>query len=68
MARFDALDGDPSTQPPYRQLTQAEEGTVAGKGHAVIGANRQRQAEVLKNPLGCEDGCKELFTIDASGT
>jgi len=36
MSRFDALDGDPQTQPPHGQFAQAEEGAGAGEGHTVV--------------------------------
>jgi len=62
---FDALDADPEPQPPHGELTQAEEGGAAGEGDAVVGADRQRQPKVFKNPfkhgkcvhlLGCAQG------------
>src|SRR5437762_7082159 len=51
VARLDAFDVDPQPQPPHRQAGEAEEGVGAGKGSSVIGANRCRQAEVLKSPF-----------------
>src|ERR1700681_2494933 len=51
VAGLDALDADPQPQPPHRELAQTEEGTGARERMAVVGADGQRQAEVLKSPL-----------------
>ena len=51
LAGGDALDEDPEPQPPHRELAQAEEGGGAGKGHAIVGADRGRQAKLLESPL-----------------
>src|SRR6187551_2455125 len=59
MAGLDALDVDAKAQPPHRELAQAEERMGAGEGHAVVGADRERQAEVLEGTL--KDGKCKLF-------
>jgi len=41
--------------PPYRELGEAEEGD-AGEGGAVVGTDRQRQAEVLESALKDAEG------------
>ena len=56
MSRFDALDGDPQTQPPHGQFAQAEEGAGAGEGHTVVAADGARQAIVLEGSLKDTEG------------
>src|SRR5438132_14082407 len=56
MSRFDALDGDPETQPPHGQFAQAEEGAGAGEGHTVVAADGARQAVVLEGSLKDTEG------------
>ena len=84
VTRFDALDVDPEPQPPHGELTQAEEGGAAGEGNAIVGADRQRQPKVFKNPfkhakcvhlLGCVHipfdrghGFQRIVNADSSGT
>ena len=51
MARLDALDGDAEAQPPDRELGEIEQGVGTGEGHAVVGADGQRQAALAKQPL-----------------
>src|ERR1043165_7087315 len=51
MAGADALDGDAQSQPPYRESAQAEVRAPAGERHAVVSANGQRQAVLLKGTL-----------------
>jgi len=42
IAWLDALDRDTQSQPPHRELAQAEEGAEAGEGSTVVGADRKR--------------------------
>src|SRR6267142_3959266 len=60
VAGLDALDGDAEPQPPHRELGEAEEGTRTGEGDAVVGADRTRQAKVLKSPLKHGEGVNLL--------
>ena len=39
IARLDALDRDPQTQPPNRELAQAKESMGVGKRYAVVGTD-----------------------------
>lgn len=60
MAGLDTFDMDAKAQPPHRELAQAEERMGTGEGHAVVGTDRQRQAEVFERTL--EYGkCELLF-------
>src|SRR5947207_10580681 len=56
VCRFDALDGDPQTQPPHGQFAQAEESAGAGEGHTVVAADGARQAVVLEGSLKDTEG------------
>ena len=51
MAGLDALDGDAEAEPPDRELGEIEQGIGTGEGHAVVGADGQRQAALAKQPL-----------------
>src|SRR3979409_1217676 len=51
MPRLDAFDGDAKSEPPDRELREIEQGIGAGEGHAVVGANGERQAALAKQPL-----------------
>jgi hypothetical protein len=51
MAGGDALEPNAQPQPPDRQLAQAVERVRRGKGHAVVGADGVRQAEILEGAL-----------------
>jgi hypothetical protein len=55
-AGLDALDRDAEPQPPDGQLGEVEEGVGAGEGHAVVGANGQRQAAFPEELLEGGDG------------
>jgi len=48
---LDALDIDAKTQPPDRELTQAEQGIAGSEGHTIIRPDRVRQPEVLECSL-----------------
>jgi hypothetical protein len=56
MAGLDALDADAQAQPPYGELAQAKQRMGAGERHAVVGADRQGQAELLEHPLEHGEG------------
>src|SRR6266700_2829541 len=56
MARLDALDLDAEPQPPYGQLRQVEQGVGTGEGHAVVGADGDRQATLCEQPLEGGEG------------
>src|SRR5919106_1601206 len=56
LAGLDAFDGDAQSQPPDGKLRQIEERVWAGEGHAVVGADGQRQAALCKEPLKGGDG------------
>ena len=51
IAWLDAFDANPEAQPPDRELAQTEDGIGAGEGKTVVGADRLRQAKVLKSPF-----------------
>src|SRR5262249_36867154 len=51
MARLDAFDRDAEPEPPHRQLGEIEQGVGTGKGHAIVGADGQRQAALAEQPL-----------------
>jgi len=44
LARLDALDGNAEPEPPDREPGEIEQGIGTGEGHAVVGADGQRQA------------------------
>ena len=56
MAGLDALDGDAEPQPPDRELGEIEQGVGTGEGHAVVGADGERQAALAEQPLEGGDG------------
>src|SRR5262249_59527719 len=51
MARLDAFDRDAEPEPPHRQLGEIEQGVGTGKGHAIVGADGQRQAALAGPPV-----------------
>src|ERR1051325_6234616 len=54
MAWLDALDCNAEPEPPDRELREMEQGIGTGKGHAVVGADGQRQTTLAEQPLkGC---------------
>lgn len=59
MARFDPLDLNPQPQPPDGQFAEAVERVRGRERHAIVGANRAGQPEVLERPF--EDGEGELL-------
>jgi hypothetical protein len=56
MARLDALDRNAEPEPPHRQLGEIEQGIGTGKGHAIVGADGQRQAALAEQALKGGDG------------
>jgi hypothetical protein len=55
MAGLDAFDGDAEPEPPDRELGEIEQGIGAGKRHAIVGANGERQAALVEQPLEGRD-------------
>jgi hypothetical protein len=56
MAGLDALDRNAEAKPPDRELGEVEQGIGAGKGHAIVGADGDRQATRGKQRLEGRDG------------
>jgi hypothetical protein len=55
-AGLDAFDSNAEAQPPHRQLGQIEQRIWTGEGNTVIGADRQRQAALTKQPFEGREG------------
>src|SRR5574340_893364 len=48
---LDALDGDAEAEPPHREPGEVEQSVGTGEGHAIVGADRSRQAPLAEQPL-----------------
>src|SRR6185312_2242349 len=59
VARLDAFDRNTKPEPPHRELGEVEQGVWTGEGHAVVGANGERQATLAEQPF--EGGDCRLF-------
>ncbi len=59
MARLDAFDRNAEPEPPHRQLREVEQGIGTGKGHAIVGADGQRQTAFTEQPF--EGGNGRVF-------
>lgn len=51
VARLDAFDCNTKSEPPHRELGEVEQGVGTGEGHAVVGANGERQAALEEQTL-----------------
>src|ERR1700674_3023456 len=51
MARLDAFNANPQSEPPDREFAQVEQGVGGSEGNAVITADIGRQTALLKKPL-----------------
>ena len=66
MAGLDAFDGDAEPEPPDRELGEIEQGVGTGEGHAVVGADGERQAALAEQPLEGGDGRSSRVDSSAS--
>ena len=48
MSRLDAFDRNAEAKPPDRELGEIEQAIGTGEGHAVVGADRERQASLTE--------------------
>src|ERR1700693_3480986 len=51
MTGFDAFNSNPQPEPPDSKFAQVKQGVSRSEGHAVVTANVDRQAALLKKPL-----------------
>src|SRR2546423_6681832 len=50
-AGLDAFDRDAEAKPPDRELGEIEQGVGTGEGHAIVGADGQRQSAFMEQAL-----------------
>ena len=55
-AWFDAFDRDAESEPPHRELGEVEQCIGRSEGHAVVGADRFWQAELLEDAFEGREG------------
>jgi hypothetical protein len=51
MTGFDAFNSNPQPEPPDCKFAQVKQGVCRSEGYAVVTANVDRQAALLKKPL-----------------
>ena len=66
MSRLDAFDRNAEAKPLDRELGEIEQASGTGEGHAVVGADRERQASLTEQSF--EGRAGEVFAGDSKAS